>query len=100
MYSTIKPIRKERDELSADNDNLDDNLSATTSTKHQQQQLYHHREPSPELARISALVTRPPKQKTPTLSTFLLKKYFLYLIESRDKNKSDSKRLKFLKSEI
>lgn len=27
-----------------------------------------NREPSPELARISALVTRPPKQKTPSLS--------------------------------
>lgn len=31
----------------------------------------HSREPSPELARFSALVTRPPKQKTPVQSKYL-----------------------------
>lgn len=47
-YSTIKPPKKEPAELEAT--------------------LHQRREPSPELARFSALVTRPPKQKTPSTS--------------------------------
>ena len=44
-----------------------------------------NREPSPELARISALVTRPPKQKTPSMSKFFFSIYLfgVYVIHEK-----------------
>lgn len=58
-FSTIKPPKKDRHaEITSD---------SVLDAQH------HHvhnsaREQSPELARFSALVTRPPKQKTPSTS--------------------------------
>lgn len=43
--------------------------------KQQQLLMHSRREPSPELARFSALVTRPPKQKTPSTSKSNRKDY-------------------------
>lgn len=60
IYSTIKPVKKEHTDIGGIIDlDADDNQDSD-----------QNREPSPELARISALVTRPPKQKTPSLSKF------------------------------
>ncbi|KAJ6635527.1 Transcription initiation factor TFIID subunit 3 [Pseudolycoriella hygida] len=52
---TIRPIRKEHTTTETD---VDDNSTTQRDSD-------ESREPSPELARFSALVTRPPKQKTP-----------------------------------
>lgn len=45
---------------------------------HEERYSYSKRDPSPELARISALVTHPPKQKTSSRSKHHLLTIFMY----------------------
>lgn len=51
-------------EDTSDRSDVDDNVGVSGKAEESNEQMA--REPSPEMARISALITRPPKQKSST----------------------------------
>lgn len=67
------------EKIISDNDFEDEyRKNADEQHLHEDRYAYSKRDPSPELARISALVTHPPKQKTSSRSKHHLLTIFFY----------------------